>query len=340
VFLCGTFADLSVERAAVLTAVERLGLQRSSMELFGAWTDRPIDVCLREVRQSDVLVVVVAHMYGTLVPNMGISFSEAEYREGYSVGKPCLVYLKSDDVPTLPKHFELDAQKRDLLGKYKALLRDRHTHSVYNDPATLAVQVVSDLSRTKEHIASGGLTPYALPSSEPILHTAELSRLQNLSLSEVWVYAPHPLEACSQESHRALRKQVFINLVHGVKYLYFVESESGVSRIEGLLRLMVAENGDAAGANAKIRAQTTIVVFEPVDFLTHYTIHRHAAGPIEVFQSLITPDRNDEIIKLSDQRADHIHAAISEKMNSMKETFMDGIRIVRFPPNDRERTCK
>lgn len=83
VFLCGTFADLSDERKAVLGAVDRLGLQRGSMELFGARTERPIDVCLREVRQSDVLVVIVAHMYGSLVSDMGISFSEAEYREGY-----------------------------------------------------------------------------------------------------------------------------------------------------------------------------------------------------------------------------------------------------------------
>ncbi len=196
----------------------------------------------------------------------------------------------------------------------------------------MAVQVVSDLSRAKEQIASGGLTPYALPSSGPILHTAELARLQDSSLSEVWVYAPYPLETFSQEPHRALRKQVFDNLVSGVKYLYFVESEAGVSRIEDLLRLMAAESGEAAGANTRLRAQITIIVFTPVDFLTHYTMHRRTSGALEVFQSLITPDRNDEIIKLSDERANHIHAMISERMNTMNETFSDGIRVLRFRP--------
>lgn len=316
----------------MLGAVERLGLQRGSMELFGAQTDRPIDVCLREVRQSDVLVVMVAHMYGTLVPGEQVSFSEAEYCEGYALGKPCLVYLKSDDVPTLPKYFEPDAQKRDLLGKYKALLKARHTHSSYTDAATLAVQVVSDLARTREQIASGGLTPHALPSSGPILHTVDLARLQNSSLAEVWVYAPHPLEAFPQASHRVLRKQVFDNLMSGVRYLYFVESEAGVSRIHDLLRLMAEESEDVAGTLPRLRSQTTIVVFTPADFLTHYTMHCRSAGALEVFQSLITPDRDDQIMKLSDERAKHIHAVIADRMRTMSESVADGLRVFRTRP--------
>lgn len=316
----------------MLSAVERLGMQRGSMELFGAQTDRPIDVCLREVRQSDVLVVIVAHMYGTLIPGEQMSFSEAEYREGYSLGKPCLVYMKSDDVPTLPKHFELEAEKQDFLGKYKALLKARHTHSSYTDAATLAVQVVSDLARTREQIASGGLMPNALPASGPILHTSDLARLQDSSLSEVWVYAPYPLERIPQAPHRVLRKQVFDNLMSGVRYLYFVESKGGVSRIEELLQLMAEESGDVAGTLPRLRSQTTIVVFAPVDFLTHYTVHCRSAGTPEVFQSLITPDRNDEIMKLSDERAKHVHAVITDRMNAMSENFADGLRVLRILP--------
>lgn len=333
VFLCGSFADLSEERKAVLGAVERLGLQRGAMELFGAQTDRPIEVCLREVRQTDVLVVIVAHMYGTLVPGEQMSFSEAEYREGYSGGKPCLVYLKSDDVPTLPKHCEPDAHKRDLLGKFKALLKARHTYSSYADAATLAVQVVCDLARTREQIANGGSVPHALPSSGPILQTADLARRQDSSLSEVWVYAPYPLEGCSQAAHRVLRKQVFDNLMIGVRYLYFVESEAGVSRIEELLRLMADESGDLAGTLPTLRAHTTIVVFTPVDFLTHYTMHSRSAGTLEVFQSLIRPDRNDEIMKLSDERAKHIYAMIADRMQTMSESFADGLRVLRLCPS-------
>lgn len=328
VFLCGTFADLSGERKAVLDAVERLGMQRGSMELFGAQADQPIDVCLREVRQSDVLIIIVAHMYGTLVPGDQVSFSEAEYREGYLLGKPCLVYLKSEEVPTLPRHFESDPEKLTLLHKYRDLLRSRHTYCTYADSSTLAVQVVSDLVRTKEQIANGGLTPHALPSFGPILHTSDLARLQDSSLSEVWVYAPHPLETVVQAPHRDLRKRVCANLLHGVRYAYFVESEAGVARIEELLRLMSEESGGAE-VLSRLRRQTTIVVFSPADFLTHYTVHIRPGSAPEVFQSLITPDRNDEIMKLAEERGKHICGLISERVRSLSETVNDGLRVLR-----------
>ena len=80
VFVCSTYSDLSEEREAVLDAIRRLQLQHDSMEFFGARADQPIETCLAEVRRSNILVVIVGHRYGTLVPELGISFSEAEYK--------------------------------------------------------------------------------------------------------------------------------------------------------------------------------------------------------------------------------------------------------------------
>ena len=80
VFVCSTLSDLSQEREGVLDAIRRLKLQHDSMEFFGARADQPIETCLQEVRASDVLVVIVGHRYGSIVPEFGISYSEAEYR--------------------------------------------------------------------------------------------------------------------------------------------------------------------------------------------------------------------------------------------------------------------
>ena len=111
VFVCSTFSDLSNERDGVLDAIRRLQLQHDSMEFFGARAAQPIEICLEEVRASDVLVVIVGHRYGSIVPKLGISYSEAQYEEGYRFKKPCLVYVRSDDVPILPKHMERDPEK-------------------------------------------------------------------------------------------------------------------------------------------------------------------------------------------------------------------------------------
>lgn len=146
VFICGTYSDLSAERGAILDAIQRLQLHFHSMEFFGARPERPIETCLSEVRESDVLVVIVGHRYGTLVPGLGISYSEAEYEEGYRLKKPCLVYIR-DDSPTSPELLESDPRKIELLEKWKATLAERHTPAHFREIVKLAVQVTADLSR-------------------------------------------------------------------------------------------------------------------------------------------------------------------------------------------------
>lgn len=146
VFVCGTYSDLSEERGAVLDAIQRLQLQHHSMEFFGARPERPIETCLAEVRGSDILVVIVGHRYGTLVRALGISYSEAEYEEGYRLNRPCLVYIR-DDVQIPAELIEDDSQKSLLLTKWKATLRERHTVASFRESSKLAVQVAVDLSR-------------------------------------------------------------------------------------------------------------------------------------------------------------------------------------------------
>ena len=148
VFVCSTFSDLSEEREGVLDAIRRLKLQHDSMEFFGARAEQPIETCLQEVRASDVLVVIVGHRYGSIVPDLGISYSEAEYTEELELKKPCLVYMRDDNVPILPRYLEHDPEKWRLLEKWKEALNSRHTIASFKDGRQLAVQVAVDLART------------------------------------------------------------------------------------------------------------------------------------------------------------------------------------------------
>lgn len=152
VFVCSTFSDLSQEREGVLDAIRRLQLQHDSMEFFGARAAQPIETCLKEVRASDVLVVIVGHRYGSIVPDLGVSYSEAEYTEGFNLRKPCLIYMRDDDVPILPKHVERDPEKLKLLEKWKSTLHAKHTVATFRDGGRLAVQVAADLARTLQEL--------------------------------------------------------------------------------------------------------------------------------------------------------------------------------------------
>lgn len=147
VFLCSTFVDLAQERQRVLEAIRLLQLQHDSMEFFGARPGSPLETCLEEVRKSDVLVILVGHRYGSLVPDLPLSFPEAEYEEGFSLGKHCLAYLVDENVPVLPRNMEQDAEGIRRLQRWKEVLQRRHTVARFSNSADLAVRVTADLAR-------------------------------------------------------------------------------------------------------------------------------------------------------------------------------------------------
>ena len=143
VFVCSTFATSAMSAKGVLDAIRRVQHRHAAMEFFGAETAQPIETCLEQVRASNVLIVIVGHKYGSLVPGLGISFSEAEYEEGFRLEKPCLVYMRPDNVPVLPEHVESNSRKRGLLKAWKGRLQSRHTAASFQDRHDLAVQVAS-----------------------------------------------------------------------------------------------------------------------------------------------------------------------------------------------------
>jgi Domain of unknown function (DUF4062) len=145
VFVCSTFDDLEQERDAVLDAIRRVQQRHNAMAFFGARTGQPIEICLDEVRKSDLLVVIVRLKYGSVAPGLGISYSQAEYEEGGRLGKPCLVYVRDDDVPILAKYVERDPDKLKLLETWKQTLNATHTVAKFENWSRLAVQVAADI---------------------------------------------------------------------------------------------------------------------------------------------------------------------------------------------------
>jgi Domain of unknown function (DUF4062) len=160
VFVCGTYSDLGAERGAVLDAIQRLQLRHDSMEFFGARPERPIETCLSEVRQSNAIVVIVGHRYGTLVPGREISYSEAEYDEAYRLGIPCLVYMLDDSERAVKDSIGQTQRQLESLAKWKSTLRERHTVWLFRESTGLALQVAVDLSRVLAKLESAPLTPH------------------------------------------------------------------------------------------------------------------------------------------------------------------------------------
>lgn len=154
VFICSSYEDLREEREAVMDAIRRLRLKHETMEFFGAHPGQPLETCMAQVAQSDFLVAIVGHRYGSRVPELDISYSEAEYREARRLDRPCLVYIRSDDEPVPPRFMEMDPDGLRSLLAWKKVLRSRHTVSEFRGGADLAATVEKDLSRQLADLAA------------------------------------------------------------------------------------------------------------------------------------------------------------------------------------------
>src|SRR5687767_5589609 len=111
IFLCSTKYDLEPERQAVRKVIRLTRNDEIYMEVFGAQPDAPIETCLASVARCDLMIVIVAFRYGKLVPGWRVSFSEAEYRHGYKLGKPVFVYMPLKK-PKNKSFIENDPNKR------------------------------------------------------------------------------------------------------------------------------------------------------------------------------------------------------------------------------------
>ena len=89
VFLSSVSVGLEDIRAQIIDDLRTANFDIGSMEQFGAQPTAPIDVCLREVRKADVVVLLIGPRYGSLLPQ-GISYTHAEFRAAQGAGIPVL----------------------------------------------------------------------------------------------------------------------------------------------------------------------------------------------------------------------------------------------------------
>lgn len=155
VFLSSTFVDLAEYRRTVQSAIRQLGALDVSMENFGARDERPVEECVRLVRdESDIFVGIYAHRYGYVPDGSELSVSELEYKAATDASLPRFIYLIDEGQPWLPAYIDSGAS-RDRLLAFKSALMKRHICQTFTGQDHLATKVVADLGR---HIAMQAAT--------------------------------------------------------------------------------------------------------------------------------------------------------------------------------------
>jgi hypothetical protein len=184
VFFSSTIQDLAEYREAVYKAVRHLGHQSVAMEQWAASEQAPVEASLEAVRESGVLVLLIAWRYGYVPPGQQYSMTELEWRAAREAGIPCLVFLVPDDAPWPLSSFDQDQTR---IARFRRELLEQHVVSFFTSPDVLAKQVAVALHRW-----TAGETPEPSPTPPEAVEAVEAPA------AEVFVSYAHEDQAMAQ----------------------------------------------------------------------------------------------------------------------------------------------
>lgn len=101
VYVSSTFKDLQQHRAAVATALRRMGYTVRCMEDYLATDERTDARCTKDIADCDFYVGIIAQRYGWRPRPDGPSITELEYRQARSQTEHtrCLLFLLDEESP-------------------------------------------------------------------------------------------------------------------------------------------------------------------------------------------------------------------------------------------------
>ncbi|MET0649520.1 MAG: DUF4062 domain-containing protein [Pyrinomonadaceae bacterium] len=144
VYVSSTFVDLKEYRQVVRESILRLGALPVVMELFGASSGPPLEVCKEEVQRSDVMVLIVGHRYGAVLPGEDVSLTEVEFNAAREADIPTLAFIVDDNYPW-PLQWTDHGEAAARLKRFKERLRSDLIVGYFTSPSDLEVRVVQAL---------------------------------------------------------------------------------------------------------------------------------------------------------------------------------------------------
>ena len=160
VYISATLLDLRPYRLAVERALLQLGHQPLGMESYVAEDNQPLEVCLRDVRRSELYIGIFAWRYGSeasadALPEefhdlpKNASVTEYEFTYALQLQKPRLLFLSAEDEAWLPGFIDAFTGAGDNGHKIKELRSKALQSQVafFRTPEDLAAGVSAAVSR-------------------------------------------------------------------------------------------------------------------------------------------------------------------------------------------------
>ena len=143
VFLASTLKDLGDYRKAAVDAILQVGLLPISIERFGPTNIPAHEVVKKSIEESDIILFIIGHRYGTLVGERQKSWTELEYELAKKAGKPIIAFLAQEDIPWSPSKIDM---YRDHIMAFRKEIQNQISISKFSTPSELASEIVKSLS--------------------------------------------------------------------------------------------------------------------------------------------------------------------------------------------------
>ena len=155
IFVSSTSRDLEQYRQALITTFPSLDVLFRGMEYFGSQPRRPKEVMLDELRGCDLYLGILAHRYGSIDNETGLSFTELEYSEAVRSNIPRIFFLIDPYHPVSPDTLEMDPANKAKLEDFKRRAQADYTTVTFTTHDDLAHKVAQAIHKWTDEHADG-----------------------------------------------------------------------------------------------------------------------------------------------------------------------------------------
>jgi hypothetical protein len=181
VFVASTYEDLLDYRAAATRSIMMAGNMSEDMLYWPAADSPPLDVSLHRVRSSDLMILLIAHRYGTPIVGYDTSITELEFDEAAQLNIPILAFRIDANYAWPPPHMETEPARRAKLEDFIKKVNLRVVTHDFSTPDSLEAAIAHALANFSRQHSAVKLPPQAE------------ARLQRVSRAESLGYSPNAL---------------------------------------------------------------------------------------------------------------------------------------------------
>lgn len=148
VFISSTYEDLKDARQKVQDAILSMYHFPVGMEMFSAADEEQWEIIKETIDSTDYYVLILGQRYGSVIKDgedIGISYTEKEFRYAVQKGIPVLAFIIDDSTPVIKDNIETDNDKIKKLNAFKDTVKSRRLVDWWKTPEELAQKVTTAL---------------------------------------------------------------------------------------------------------------------------------------------------------------------------------------------------